>query len=117
MGKLVWLVWFGCGGPVDDFATIESEILLPSCAFSSCHGGGEGGLTLGQGVSYDALVGVEAATAPGEVRVVAGDSAASFLMAKLEGTATVGDVMPPDAPLDAEAIDRVAAWIDAGAEP
>lgn len=116
---MLWLaLLLGCGEPVDDFATIESEIFMPSCAYSSCHGGGEGGLILGQGMSYDELVGVEAVGVPGEIRVVPGDSAASYLMAKLNGTAgIVGDVMPPDAPLDAELIDRVAAWIDAGAEP
>ena len=102
---LALLLW-ACGEPVDDFATLEADILVPSCAFSGCHGGDAGGLTLDDGVSYDALVGVESAAVPGEIRVVPGDSESSYLIKKLDGTGDiVGDVMPPDSPMDQELVD------------
>ena len=65
---------------------------------------------------YAALVGA-ASQYPGRTLVVAGDPAASFLMAKLEGTqaAAEGTVMPPNGALGAAELDLVRAWIQDGA--
>lgn len=54
---------------------------------------------------------------PGRTLVVPGNPDGSFLLIKLEGTQTVdeGDGMPPGAPLDADAIAAVRAWIADGA--
>ena len=92
------------------------QILTQSCGFSSCHGSGTGGLTLGDGSEHAALVGVESVAAPGAILVVAGDAEQSYLIQKLEGAAgIVGDPMPPSGLLDQARIDAVRAWIDAGA--
>lgn len=92
------------------------------CAVATCHGdNGEGGLSLTAGESYANLVGVAATNAiaaAGTLRVAPGDPANSFLARKLRGTLTPGegDAMPlVGAPLDAEEIALVEAWIAAGA--
>lgn len=108
----------GEGDPVEAmaFSEIENDVFLNSCAFSSCHGGGAGQLTLGAGTSYDALVGVEAAGVEGAILVVAGDSGSSYLVDKLNGSAGIdGDLMPPGQALDGDVIAGIAAWIDEGA--
>ena len=112
----VLAVLLGCV-PVDDFDTLEQEVFVPSCGFSSCHGTGTGDLTIATGETYEALVGVPSSAEPDEVLVVPGDAEASYLVAKLEDRAKVGDSMPPggDA-LDEETLDRIWAWIEAGAE-
>jgi hypothetical protein len=103
---------------VDDFDTLEQEIFVPSCGFSSCHGTGTGDLIIATGETYDALVGVPSSAEPDQVLVVPGDAEASYLVAKLEGRAEVGDAMPPGGEgLDEESLDRIWAWIEAGAEP
>ena len=113
----VLLALVGCV-TVDDFDTLEQEILVPSCGFSSCHGTGTGDLTIATGETYDVLVGVPSSAEPDQVLVVPGDAEASYLVAKLEGRAEVGDVMPPGGGgLDEESLDRIWAWIEAGAEP
>lgn len=99
-----------------DFTSIRDEVLLPSCAFSSCHGGtNAGGLVLDEAGAYDALVGVES-TAADATLVVPGDAAASYLMQKLDGDAGIeGDPMPPSGLLDARTVERIRVWIDDGA--
>ena len=116
MRCLAALMMVGCS-PVDDFETLESDIFLPSCGFSSCHGAGTGDLTIASGQTYDALVGVASSSEPDQTLVVPGDADASYLMAKLEGRAAVGDAMPSGGGgLDEETLDRIRAWIEAGAE-
>lgn len=115
---LLVLLLTACAEPVDaSFASIDAEILTMSCAFGSCHGVGSGGLTLDGVDDYHQLVEVEAAGAPGEVLVIPGDAAGSYLMKKLEGAAgVVGDPMPPPAGgLDEETLLRIRTWIDEGA--
>ena len=53
---------------------------------------------------------------PANLRVNPGDADASYIVHKLEGTATVGEQMPLDGdPLDPATIAAIRAWIDAGA--
>ena len=67
--------------------------------------------------SYDALVGVESAAAPGEILVVPGDADSSYLVAKLEGAdGIVEDQMPPGSSLSADVIAGIRTWIDDGAQ-
>ena len=99
------------------FSEIETEVLGLSCAFSSCHGAGAGGLTLDGERDYDRLVGVASTQVDGATLVVAGDSENSYLMTKLRGEAEVGDSMPPGALLDGVLIQQIASWIDEGALP
>jgi hypothetical protein len=106
----------GCA-EVDSFSQLESEILVPSCGFSSCHGSNAGGLQIEPNESYDALVGVPSVVDPDLILVKPGDPEASYLMAKLEGRAEWGDPMPVGVNLlDSEILDRIRAWIEAGAE-
>ncbi len=105
---------------------VQAEVFTPSCAFSTCHGEGDGSanLLLAEGSSHADLVGVPAegdatsgAPADGSVRVVAGDPDGSYLVQKLQTTGTfVGDIMPDPAGLDAERLALVRAWIEAGAK-
>ncbi|MFN7142154.1 MAG: hypothetical protein ACK4YP_00135, partial [Myxococcota bacterium] len=71
--------------PAPTLTQVQAEILTPSCAFSTCHGGGGGGaadLDLSDGRSHAELVGVESTDAPGEILVVPGDPDASYLVKK-----------------------------------
>ena len=103
----------------DDWASVNTT-LENSCAFSSCHGGGESGLTLAVGASdenYAEIVGVESQDNPGHILVVPGDHASSYLWRKCAADEGVlGDPMPTPGPgLDVERLAVIAAWIDAGA--
>ena len=112
---LGWMMVTGCGHE-ESFTAINSEILTPSCGFSSCHGGGEAGLTVDAASTYLDLVNVESTVVDGEIRVVPGDPDASYLIVKLEDSdRIVDDVMPPSNPLDADAIERIRDWIAQGA--
>jgi predicted CxxxxCH...CXXCH cytochrome family protein len=87
-----------------------------SCVACHSASGNAGGLDI-QTDAHAALVGVASASYAGRTLVVAGDSAGSFLTAKLNGsqTSTEGAVMPPSGPMSATDIALVTAWIDAGA--
>lgn len=98
------------------FANVSARVLVPSCSFSSCHGSGTGGLTLDDATAPADLVDVESAGLPGAVLVVAGDADASYLVAKLEAmSGIVGTEMPPGGALEADRLQLVRDWIDAGA--
>ncbi|MDP2314567.1 MAG: hypothetical protein Q8P41_16815 [Pseudomonadota bacterium] len=128
---MLLLLFLACAGaPADDtgepsleptLTNVQAEVFTASCAFSSCHGGSGGGaadLDLTDGVSHAELVGIESTDAPGEILVVAGDSAASYLVKKSAALAgIVGEPMPDgDADgLDADRLALLTAWIDAGA--
>ena len=87
------------------------------CTDSLCHGGGEGGLTMtSASTAYSALVDVTSPNS-GEVRVVPGSAADSYLVKKLEGTASVGEQMPlGGGPLDATDLQNIKNWINQGAK-
>ena len=98
------------------FAQARDEVLVQSCGFGSCHGNAAAGLQIDSEMTADALVGVESTALDGEILVIAGDSDASYLIAKMEAAAGIdGDVMPPSGALTQARIDIVRSWIDAGA--
>ena len=107
-----------------ELAAITDEIFVPRCALPSCHSSQSrsGDLVLEPAVVFDQLVGRPSSipSEAGRVRVVPSDAAASFLVRKLTGNldADEGGRMPLNNPaLDTEQIDRIRAWIDAGAAP
>ena len=105
------------GGTSPTLSSVQSEVFNASCAFSTCHAApGASGLVLEDGSAWSALVTVESADNPGAILVIPGDANGSYLVQKLRGDAgIVGDEMPAGNPLDAERIQLVVDWIDAGA--
>lgn len=100
----------------EDFAAIRDEILLPSCGFSTCHGSGTGGLTLDETTTADDLVGTASTINPVDILVIAGDAENSYIVRKMEARLPLsGEPMPPPSGAEPEQIERVRAWIDAGA--
>ena len=100
---------------IPTFTDLESDVFGVSCAFSSCHGSGTGGLLLNGEDDFDRLVNIESTVIEGEVLVIPGDSSSSYLIKKMRGSDDIfGDVMPPGG-LDEEIVQSVANWIDAGA--
>jgi hypothetical protein len=99
------------------FSDIQAQIFTPTCASSSCHGGGApaAGLNLTAGNSYAALVGIASTEDANIMRVVPFDAANSYLMQVLDGTAASGTVMPPSGMLPQTNIDAVRTWINNGA--
>jgi hypothetical protein len=69
------------------------------------------------GASFATLVNVASHEQPNVLRVKPGDPAASYLIQKLEGAATIGGQrMPLGGPyLDQATIDTIKSWIAAGA--
>lgn len=106
-------------GAETTFTQVQSNVLVPSCSFSSCHGSGTGGLAFdGSTADYSELVNALSLADPNKILVVPGDSDASYLIQKLEGSAgIIGDPMPPGALLSPAVIESVRDWIDAGALP
>lgn len=119
---LLWLLACGdkggdSGGGEPTFSRVRDEVLVPSCAFSSCHGSGTGGLSIDESGGYEALVDVESVGMPGEILVIPGDPDQSYLVRKLEGGPDIaGDEMPPGGLLDEERLQLVRDWIAAGAQ-
>lgn len=96
--------------------TAVQDLFVANC--SPCHiTGSNGGLSLASAeVSYANLVGraSSAAACATRTRVIAGDSAQSYLVAKLRGAADIcGSQMPRNRPPLAESdITTISAWID-----
>lgn len=105
-------------GPPPSFTEINERVFQPSCVFSSCHQGASaaGDMSL-EGSPHDKIVGVPSMQVPDLPRVAPGDPDGSYLVIKLEeAMPSMGtQQMPPTAPLDAERIGLVRAWIEAGA--
>jgi hypothetical protein len=106
------------GAPANtDFQEIQDTIFSPIC--SNCHvgTGAPQGLRLDEGNSYAMLVNVPSAQVSGLLRVNPGNPDASYIVQKIEGTATVGVRMPANGPpyLPQDRIDLVRRWISAGA--
>jgi mono/diheme cytochrome c family protein len=109
------------GGTAFTFSQIQQQIFTPTCAKSGCHAastGGQEGLILDAGQSYNLLVG-HPATEQGTLnRVQPGSPETSYIILKLRGDPSIsGQRMPQDGPpyLTAEQIDGIAGWIRAGA--
>lgn len=106
----------GAFGP--NFSAIQANIFVPSCATTGCHLGASAphGLRLDDANSYGLLVGVRSSESPSTLRVAPGDPANSYLIRKLEGSASVGARMPLGAPpLEQASIDVIRQWISDGA--
>lgn len=100
------------------FSEIQASVFTPTCATSGCHAGASApqGLRLDQTTSYGLLVNVASSEAPSILRVAPSDPDSSYLIQKLEGTASVGERMPlGGTPLTQANIDVVRQWITDGA--
>jgi Bacterial Ig-like domain len=108
-------------GDVPLAATLESiqaNVFDPSCIV--CHAGAAApqGLRLDKASSYASLVGVTSREDGSLLRVAPGNPGGSYLVRKLEGTASAGERMPLGAPPIPQAtIDFVRQWILDGAPP
>jgi hypothetical protein len=103
-------------GPV--FSEIQNAVFTPTCAVSGCHVGASApqGLRLDATNSYALLVGVASNEDPGVLRVAPGDPGNSYLIHKLEGTASAGARMPLNGtPLVQSDINTIRQWITDGA--
>ncbi|MDA0993078.1 MAG: hypothetical protein O3A13_05545 [Proteobacteria bacterium] len=100
------------------FSSIQSNVFTPTCAVSGCHtgAGAPQGLRLDAANSYALLVGVASMEVPTIMRVAPGDPANSYLVQKLEGTASSGVRMPlGGGALPAATINAIRQWITDGA--
>jgi hypothetical protein len=101
-----------------NFTSIQDNVFTPIC--TTCHtgAGAPQGLRLDSANSYALLVGVASQEQPALQRVAAGDPNNSYLIKKLEGTASVGGRMPlGGTPLAQSDIDVIRQWITDGAQP
>lgn len=131
VAALLALASSGCAGdgpgdvaPGGEYAAIQAEIFNPSCISSSCHSSSTraGGLSLAANESYEQLVGVTPANPTADARglllVAPGDVAASFLVAKVNGSLEPGEgsLMPIGAqPLTPDEIGLIEIWVENGA--
>jgi len=106
--------------PVVTLAQLQTTIFTPIC--SGCHTGGGGALPASMNLSnaaatFAALVGVPSVEQGTLQRVKPADPDNSYIVRKLEGAASItGSRMPLGGPfLDQPTIDKVRAWITAGA--
>jgi hypothetical protein len=100
------------------FDSIQQHVFTPIC--TACHTGATAplGLRLDDGVSYAMLVNVASVEEPTAKRIDPGNPDGSYLVHKIEGTASVGGRMPlGGAPLPAETIAVIRQWISDGAQP
>ena len=99
------------------FNDVYTNVISGTCTGGACHGGGAGGLDLStEGKAYGNLVGTPSVGKPGATRVIAGDSAGSYLVDKLEGAPGIaGARMPTGSVLPAADLQLVKDWIDDGA--
>lgn len=100
------------------FSSIQANVFTPTCATAGCHQGASApqGLRLEEAVSYAMLVNVASSEDPGVLRVAPGNPGASYLVQKIEGSASVGAQMPLNAaPLPQETINVIRQWITDGA--
>jgi hypothetical protein len=134
-GVALLLALAACGGGGEDapppappppaglqptLASIQANVLTPSCAKSGCHTGmgAQAGLNLDPGSSWGALVNIVSSQDMLRTRVVPMDPDGSFLIQKLEGTpGIIGARMPADGPpyLQQSTIDVIRLWIQNGA--
>lgn len=97
-------------------ASIQANVFTPIC--TECHTGSAApqGLRLDAGVSYGMLVNVASTEVPSLLRVDPGNPDDSYLVQKLEGTASVGERMPLGGPyLSQMTINAIRQWITDGA--
>lgn len=109
------------GGDVPLAATLESiQVNVFDASCTVCHSGAAAplGLRLDSVNSFTHLVGVPSVQVGSLLRVDPGDPDNSYLIRKLEGTASEGQLMPLGGPAIPQAtIDFVRQWISDGAPP
>jgi len=114
----------GGGMPlVATLPSIQANVFSVYCV--GCHtvGSAPYGLSLDPGLSYGNLINVVSPRDPNPsnptyIRVVPGNPDASFLIQKLDGTATLGQRMPDGGPpLSTSTINVIREWIQNGAQP
>ncbi len=109
----------GAVGPLQpNFDSIQANIFEPLC--EHCHAGpaAPAGLRLDASNSYAMLVGIASFERPAIQRVAPGDPNNSYLIQKLEGTASFGERMPAGLPAVPQAdINIIKQWITDGAQP
>jgi hypothetical protein len=109
----------GGGGDPPIEATLESiQENVFSAVCTNCHVGAAApqGLRLEEGMSHAMLVNVPSTEVPSILRVNPGNPDDSYLIQKIEGTASVGEQMPLGGPeLSAEQIAAIRQWITDGA--
>ena len=101
-----------------NFSEIQANVFSPTCAASGCHIGigAPHGLRLDPLNSYDLQVDFPSEQSPGTLRVAPGNPGGSYLIQKLEGTASFGLQMPfGGPPLSQATIDVIRLWILQGA--
>ena len=101
-----------------EFSSIQANVFTPTCAVTGCHfgAGAPQGLRLDDASSFALLVGVASTQASSVLRVAPGDPSSSYLIQKLEGSASTGGQMPLNAPpLPQATIDVIRQWITDGA--
>jgi len=99
-------------------ASVQANVFNPSCIV--CHSGANApqGLRLDAANSFTNLVGVPSREDSSFLRVSPGNSGQSYLIHKLEGTASSGEKMPLGGPpIPQPTIDFVKQWITDGALP
>lgn len=104
------------GGPAGSGPFCETAAILQArCVLCHRTGGQFPDLTLEAAAT--GLIEEPSRIAPAQVLVRPGDRAASFLYRKVAGplSSTEGAMMPLGAPITAEEVDAIGAWIDAGA--
>ena len=104
---MIWMWILACGSKDDTgseitleepatFTQVEEELIKISCAFSSCHGMGAGGLELNGEDDYERLINQPSTVLPEEILIVPNDLEASYFFHKLvTGDNIVGDIMAP----------------------
>ncbi len=118
---LVFLLTGCTGAPAPSTLTdVQADIYTKSCAFSTCHGSGGGaqGLSLTDGNSYAATVGVPSSLDPSINLVEPGDHANSFLWQKCANQSGITGIAMPSGSggLDATHLAELESWIDDGAQ-
>ena len=104
-------------GDEPTFANIQARVFNPICSFCHVGAGAPQGLRLDEANAYNNLVDVPAMEV-GLLRVRPFDPDNSYLVQKIEGTASVGAQMPfGGPPLPDEDIQLIRDWIAAGALP
>ena len=100
---------------------IQAQVFGPTCSVSGCHSGGGGGLPgvmnlTSAKASFNNLVNVPSLQMGSLDQIEPGDPDNSYLIRKIEGTASVGARMPFGGPfLDQATINMIRQWVSDGA--
>ncbi len=99
-------------------ASVQANVFNPSCTVCHSAANAPQGLRLDAANSFTNLVGVPSRQASSVLRVAPGNPDRSYLIRKLEGTASMGERMPLGGPpIPQSTINFVRQWITDGALP